>query len=73
MMIIKINNPYFDKIYKVAENIGDIEYVLKNIDRGNQRSLYLHDYETGEPIIILSACCASVEFKAEELKHDKNN
>lgn len=65
MTIVKINNPYFEKSYKVVENKGDIEYALKNIDRGNGRFLHLHDYETGEPITISPSCCASVEFKTE--------
>lgn len=64
-MIIKISNPYFNKTYKVAENKGDIEYALKNIDRGSEGFLHLHDYETGDPITISPACCASVEFEAE--------
>ena len=65
MTIVKINNPYFDKSYKVVEDKGDIEYALNNIDRGNQRFLYLHDYETGDSITISPVCCASVEFKSE--------
>ena len=64
-MTVKITNPYFDKTYKVAECIGDVEYALKNIERGNERFLHLHDYETGVPITISPACCASVEFKTE--------
>lgn len=64
-MIVKIYGLYFDENYKVVENKGDIEYALKNIDRGNQRFLHLHDYETGDPITISPSCCASVEFKAE--------
>ena len=64
-MIVKINNPYFEKTYKVVENKGVIEYALRNINRENQRFLHLHDYETGDPITISPACCASVEFKAE--------
>lgn len=65
MIIVKINTSNFVKTYKVTEGKGDIEYALKNIDRGNQRFLHLHDYETGDPIAISPACCASVEFKAE--------
>lgn len=64
-MIVKINNPYFDKTYKVVENKGDIEYTLKNIGRGNEGFLHLHDYETGDPITISPENCASVEYKAE--------
>lgn len=64
-MIVKINNPYFDKTYKVVEDKGDIEYALKNIDRGNEGFLHLHDYETGDPITISPEYCASVEFKSE--------
>ena len=65
MTIVKINNPYFDKSYKVAESKGDIEHTLKNIVRGNESFLYLHDYETGDPITISPAYCASIEFEAE--------
>lgn len=70
-MIIKINNPYFEKTYKVVENKGDIEYALKNIDKGNQKFLHLHDYETGNSITISPKCCASVEFKEESEKKRK--
>lgn len=65
MTIVKINNPYFDKSYKVVEDKGDIEYMLKNIGRGNQKFLHLHDYKTGDPITISPICCASVEFMEE--------
>ena len=65
MTIVKINNPYFNKTYKVTEDKGDIEYALKNIGKGNEKFLHLHDYKTGDPITISPACCASVEFKAE--------
>lgn len=67
-MIIKIDNPYFDKTYKVVENKGDIEYALKNIEIGNLNFLHLHDYETGDPITISPTYCASIEFKAGEDK-----
>ncbi len=60
-MQIKIYNPYFEKSYKVVEDKGNIEYALKNIDKGNQRFLHLHDYETGNPITISPKCCACVE------------
>ena len=65
MMIVKINNSYFDKSFKVAEDKGNIEYALKNIDRGNQRFLHLHDYETGDTITISPAFWASIEFIVE--------
>lgn len=65
MTVVIVYNPYFDKSYKVVEDKRDIEYALKNIDRGNQRFLHLHDYDTGNTITISPACCASVEFKAE--------
>lgn len=65
MAIVKVNNPYFEKTYKVVEDKGDVEYALKNIDRGNQTFLLLHDYETGDAITISPACCASVEYKAD--------
>lgn len=64
-MIVKINNPYFEKLYKVAENKGDIEYELKNTNRGNQRFLHLHDYETGDAITISPTFCTSIEFIVE--------
>lgn len=65
-MIVKITNPYFEKSYKVTEDKGNIECTLKNIDRGNQKFLHLHDYETGDAITISPACCASIEFKESE-------
>ena len=65
MTIVKINNPYFDKSYKVVEDKGDIEYMLKNIGRENLGFLHLHDYKTGDPITISPICCASVEFMEE--------
>ena len=65
MMMIRIYNPYF-KSYKVIEGKGDIEYALKNINKGNQRFLHLHDYETGDAITISPACCASIEFNVEK-------
>ena len=64
-MIVKVNNPYFDKTYKVVEDKGDIEYALKNIELGKQKFLHLHDCETGDAITISPACCASVEYKTE--------
>lgn len=64
MTIVKINNPYFDKSYKVVEDKGDIEYTLKTMTEKNQGFLHFHDYETGDPITISPACCASVEFTA---------
>ena len=39
MAIVKVNNPYFEKTYKVVEDKGDVEYALKNIARGNQTFL----------------------------------
>lgn len=60
-MIVIINNP--DKTYKVVEGKGDIEYALKNIVRGNEKFLHLHDYETGDPITISPANCANIEFR----------
>lgn len=64
-MIVKINNPYFEKTYKVIEDKGSIEYALKNIAKGKQGFLHLHDYETGDPITISPICGVSIEFKAE--------
>ena len=64
-MIVIINNPYFNKSFKVVEGKGDIEYALKNIDKGNERFLHLHDFETGDTITISPANCASIEFKPE--------
>lgn len=61
MQIIKIYNPYFEKEYKVAEGIGDIEYALVNISKGYEEFVHLHDFETGNPITISPKCCASVE------------
>lgn len=61
MKIIKIYNPYFEKEYKVTEDIGDIECALVNIRRGNGEFIHLHDFETGNPITISPKCCASVE------------
>lgn len=58
---IRIYNPYFEKEYKVTENIGDIECALVNISRGNEEFIHLHDFETGNPITISPKCCASVE------------
>lgn len=72
-MIVKVNNPYFDKTYKVIEGKGDIEYALKNIDRGNERFLHLHDYETGHSITISPAYCASIEFKTEREVQDADS
>lgn len=61
MQIIKIYNPYFDKEYKVAENIEDIECALVNISRGKEEFVHLHDFETGNSITISPKCCASME------------
>ncbi len=61
MQIIKIYNPYFEKEYKVAESIGDVEFALANISRGIEAFIHLHDFETGNPITISPKCCASVE------------
>lgn len=62
MQIIKIYNPYFEQKYKVAESIGDIEYALVNISRGNEEFLHLHDFETGNPITISPKYCASMKI-----------
>jgi len=61
MQIVKIYNPYFDKEYKVVESKGDIEQTIMNIERGNEEFLHLHDYETGNLIIISPKYCAVVE------------
>lgn len=61
MQIVKIYNPYFDKEYKVVESKGDIEQTVANIGRGYEEFLHLHDYETGNSIIISPKCCAVVE------------
>ena len=61
MLIIKIYNPYFEREYKVAENLGYIEQTLVNITRGNEEFLHLHDFETGDPITISPKCCANME------------
>lgn len=61
MQIIRIYNPYFEKKYKVAESIGDIECTLVNIRRGNEDFIHLHDFETGNPITISPKCCACIE------------
>lgn len=61
MQIIKIYNPYFEKEYKVAESIGDIECALVYIRRGKEEFVHLHDFETGNPITISPKCCASIE------------
>lgn len=65
MTIIRIHNPYFDKHhdYAVVEDKATVEYGLKNINNGNEKFLYLHDYKRGDPITISPACCASIEFK----------
>ena len=65
MTVIEITNPYFNKTYKVVEERSNIEHSMKNIHRGNEECLFLHDIETGNLITISPRCCASVEIQAE--------
>ena len=65
MTKVVLYNPYFEKKYKVVENKGDIERTLFNIGRGHEKFLHLHDFETGDPIIINPNNCACVEIEIE--------
>lgn len=62
MIIVKVTNPYYEKTYEVRERKGDIECTLRNIERGNEPFMRLHDYGTGNPIVISPKNFASVEI-----------
>ena len=59
-MIVTVRNPYFEKTYKVQEQRGDIEHAVRNVLRGNEPFIRLHD-EDGNLVLINPANFASVE------------
>lgn len=64
MSKIRVNNPYFEKEYKVVEEFDDIEYNLHNLEHGLGDFLLLHTID-GEAITINPSNYASVEIVKE--------
>ena len=64
MSKIRVNNPYFEKEYKVMEEFDDIEYNLHNLEHGLGDFLLLHTID-GEAITINPSNYASVEIVKE--------
>ncbi len=59
-MLITVRNPYFDKTYKVQEDMKYIENAVHNVQFGNEPFIKLHD-EDGNLVLINPANFASVE------------
>ncbi len=59
-MTVKVTNPYYEKEYKVQEDMKYIEGVIRNVQMGNEPFIKLHD-EDGTLVLINPANFASVE------------